>query len=285
MAKTGSMSRKPDHGPDDLYALRHSTAHVMAGAVLELFPEAKFGFGPPVTDGFYYDFDLPRALGPDDLAKIEERMRAMVQKDVPFERGELDVPGALKLFGDKHQEYKVDQIEKLDETIENGKVGIYTHDGFVDLCRGPHVERTGKIGPFKLMSVAGAYWRGDEHNAQLQRVYGTVWPDQQQLDAYLERLKEIERRDHRALGRDLELFRIDEELGSGLVLWLPNLSIVREELETWWRSEHRKRGYTLVYTPHIAHEKIYQRSGHLEKYGENMYGPLSLDEGTQNFWT
>src|SRR2546423_11114292 len=285
MAKTETkMSRKPDHGPDDLYALRHSTAHVMAGAVLELFPEAKFGFGPPVTDGFYYDFDLPRALQPDDLAKIEERMRAMVQKDVQFERSEMDVPQALEFFGKKHQDYKVDQIQKLDETIEAGKVGIYSHDDYVDLCRVPHVERTGKIGPFKLMSVAGAYWRGDEHNAQLQRIYGTVWPDQAQLDAYLERLKEIERRDHRSLGRDLELFRIDEELGSGLVLWLPNLSIVREELETWWRAEHRKRGYTLVYTPHIAHEKIYQRSGHLEKYGENMYGPLALDEGTQNFW-
>ena len=284
MAKTGSMSRKPDHGPDELYALRHSTAHVMAGAVLELFPEAKFGFGPPVTDGFYYDFDLPRALQADDLSKIEERMQAMVKQDVPFVRSEMAVPEALDFFGKKHQDYKVDQIQKLDETIEAGKVGIYTHDAFVDLCRGPHVERTGKIGPFKLMSVAGAYWRGDEHNAQLQRIYGTVWPTQAELDAYLERLKEIERRDHRALGRDLELFRIDEELGSGLVLWLPNLSIVREELETWWRAEHRKRGYTLVYTPHIAHEKIYQRSGHLEKYGENMYGPLSLDDGTQNFW-
>jgi len=284
MAKTGSMSRKPDHGPDDLYALRHSTAHVMAGAVLELFPDAKFGFGPPVTDGFYYDFDLPRPLQPDDLAKIEERMQAMVKKDVPFERSEMDVPQALDFFGKKHQDYKVDQIQKLDETIEAGTVGIYKHADFVDLCRGPHVERTGKIGPFKLMSVAGAYWRGDEHNAQLQRIYGTVWPTQTELDAYLERLKEIERRDHRALGRDLELFRIDEELGSGLVLWLPNLAIVREELETWWRAEHRKRGYTLVYTPHIAHEKIYQRSGHLEKYGENMYGPLPLDEGTQNFW-
>jgi len=284
MAKTDTkMGRKPDHGPDELYALRHSAAHVMAGAVLELFPDAKFGFGPPVTDGFYYDFDLPRALQPEDLAKIEERMAAMVKKDVPFERSELDVPQALALFEKMHQDYKVDQIQKLDETIEDGKVGVYRHDFFVDLCRGPHVERTGKIGPFKLMSIAGAYWRGDEHNAQLQRIYGTVWPDQAQLDAYLERLKEIERRDHRVLGRDLELFRIDEELGSGLVLWLPNLSIVREEIETWWRAEHRKRGYTLVYTPHIASEKIYQRSGHLEKYGENMYGPLVLDEN-QVFW-
>jgi threonyl-tRNA synthetase len=284
MPKTDTKTgRTPDHGPDDLYALRHSTAHVMAGAVLELFPEAKFGFGPPVTDGFYYDFDLPRALQPDDLAQIEERMQAMVKKDVPFERSELEVPEALTLFEEMHQDYKVDQIRKLDETIQDGKVGVYRHDFFVDLCRGPHVERTGKIGPFKLMSIAGAYWRGDEHNAQLQRIYGTVWPDRQQLDAYLERLKEIERRDHRVLGRDLELFRIDEELGSGLVLWLPNLSIVREEIENWWRAEHRQRGYTLVYTPHIASEKIYQRSGHLEKYRENMYGPLVLDEN-QIFW-
>src|SRR4030088_389889 len=285
MAKTDAnkMGRKTDTGSEELSALRHAAAHVMAGAVLELFPDAKFGFGPPVTDGFYYDFDLPRALQPDDLAKIEERMRAMVKKDVPFERSEMDVPQALAFFGQRHQDYKVDQIQKLDETIEDGKVGVYRHDAFVDLCRGPHVERTGKIGPFKLMPIAGADRRGDEHNAQLQRIYGTVWPTQADLDAYLEKLKEIERRDHRVLGRDLELFRIDEELGSGLVLWLPNLSIVREEIENWWRAEHRKRGYTLVYTPHIASEKIYQRSGHLEKYGENMYGPLVLDEN-QNFW-
>ncbi|HEX9268622.1 MAG TPA: threonine--tRNA ligase [Candidatus Limnocylindria bacterium] len=285
-------ARKPDHGDDPLYALRHSTAHVMAGAVLELFPDAKFGFGPPVADGFYYDFDLPRPLQPDDLARIEERMRAMVRKDLPFERDELDIPDALRLFGERHQDYKVDQIEKLDETVQDGRVSTYRHDDFVDLCRGPHVGRTGEIGRFKLMSIAGAYWRGDEHNPQLQRVYGTVWPTQAELDAYLERLKEIERRDHRTLGRDLELFRIDEELGSGLVLWLPNLSVVREELETWWRAEHHRRGYTLVYTPHIAHERTYQRSGHLEKYGENMYGPLLLDAGgssgseapRQSFW-
>ncbi|GAC1698239.1 MAG: threonine--tRNA ligase [Candidatus Limnocylindrales bacterium] len=280
--KSGQRSmRTPDHGSDALYALRHSTAHVLAGAVLELFPDAKFGFGPPVADGFYYDFELPRALTPADLAAIEERMRAMVKKDAAFERSEMSVPEALERFRAQHQDYKVDQIEKLDETIEGGKVGIYTHDTFADLCRGPHVERTGKIGPFKLMTIAGAYWRGDEHNAQLQRVYGTVWPTQAELDAHLARLEEIQRRDHRHLGRDLELFEIDEELGSGLVLWLPNLAIVREELETWWRSVHHAQGYTLVYTPHIAHERIYQRSGHLEKYGENMYGPLVLD---QNFW-
>jgi len=265
----------------------------MAGAVLELFPEAKFGFGPPVQDGFYYDFDLPRALTPEDLAKIEAKMQEVVRNDSPFERREMTVPDALRFFGERKQDYKVDQIKKLseggtdedsDDSVENGRISTYQHNGFVDLCRGPHVEKTGKIGPFKLLSIAGAYWRGNERNPQLQRIYGTVWPDQKQLDTYLTRLQEIEKRDHRVLGKELELFRIDEELGSGLVLWLPNLSIVREELEAWWRKIHHERGYTLVYTPHIAHEKIYQRSGHLEKYGENMYGPLALDEGTQNFW-
>jgi threonyl-tRNA synthetase len=291
MAKT---ERKADHGNEALYALRHSTAHVMAGAVLELFPGAKFGFGPPIQDGFYYDFDLPRALTPDDLGKIEAKMHEVVKGDTAFQRGEMTVSDALRFFGERKQDYKVDQIKKLaedgtdeesDDEVENGRVSTYQHNGFVDLCKGPHVEKTGKIGPFKLLSIAGAYWRGNERNPQLQRIYGTVWPDQKELDAYLTRLQEIERRDHRVLGKELELFRIDEELGSGLVLWLPNLSIVREELENWWRKVHHERGYTLVYTPHIAHEKIYQRSGHLEKYGaENMYGPLALDDGTQNFW-
>jgi len=281
MAKT---ERKADHGDERLYALRHSTAHVMAGAVMELIPEAKFGFGPPIADGFYYDFDLPRPLQPEDLEKIEAKMRDVVKGDHAFEHRDMSVPDALDLFGKKGQTYKVDQIEKLDEEVSEGKVSLYQHNGFVDLCRGPHVARTGEIKAFKLLSIAGAYWRGNERNPQLQRIYGTVWPSQKELDAYLERLKEIERRDHRVLGKELELFRIDDELGSGLVLWLPNLSIVREELEAWWRKVHHERGYTLVYTPHIANEKIYQRSGHLEKYGENMYGPLALDEGTQNFW-
>src|SRR5256885_11152024 len=281
------QERKPDRGAgaprreatdEKLYALRHSTAHVMAGAVLELMPDAKFGFGPPIADGFYYDFDLPRPLQPEDLERIEAKMREVAKANHAFEHRDMSVPEALEFFGKKGQTYKVDQIEKLDDEVSEGKVSLYQHNGFVDLCRGPHVARTGEIKAFKLLSIAGAYWRGNERNPQLQRIYGTVWPSQAELDAYLEKLNEIERRDHRELGKKLELFRLDEELGSGLVLWLPNLSIVREELETWWRKVHHERGYTLVYTPHIAHEKIYQRSGHLEKYGENMYGPLVLDD-------
>ena len=284
MAKT---ERKPDHGDEKLYALRHSTAHVMAGAVLELIPDAKFGFGPPIADGFYYDFELPRPLQPDDLEKIEAKMREVAKANVTFDHRDMSVPDALDYFRKRGQTYKVDQIEKLaqdgsdsqtDDVIEKGAVSIYQHNGFVDLCRGPHVKSTGEIKAFKLLSIAGAYWRGNERNPQLQRIYGTVWPNQADLDAYMAKLAEIERRDHRSLGRDLDLFKIDDELGSGLVLWLPNLSIVREELETWWRKVHHERGYTLVYTPHIANERIYQRSGHLEKYGENMYGPLVLDD-------
>src|SRR5438132_1102564 len=182
MAKT---ERKADHGDEKLYALRHSTAHVMAGAVLELIPDAKFGFGPPIADGFYYDFDLPRALQPEDLEKIEAKMREVVKADHPFEHRDMSVPEALAFFGKKGQTYKVDQIEKLaaegttsdsDDRVENGKVSLYQHDGFVDLCRGPHMARTGDIKAFKLLSIAGAYWRGSEHNPQLQRIYGTVWP-------------------------------------------------------------------------------------------------------------
>ncbi|MDO8506914.1 MAG: threonine--tRNA ligase [Candidatus Limnocylindria bacterium] len=293
--KERDRTDKEGHGDEKLYALRHSTAHVMAGAVLELIPDAKFGFGPPIADGFYYDFELPRPLTPEDLEKIEAKMREVAKANVPFEHRDMSVPEALDFFRARKQTYKIDQIEKLDAEVQDGKVSIYEHNGFVDLCRGPHVARTGEIGQtaFKLLSIAGAYWRGNERNAQLQRIYGTVWPRQEDLDAYLAKLVEIERRDHRVLGKELDLFKIDEELGSGLVLWLPNLSIVREELETWWRKVHHERGYTLVYTPHIAHEKIYQRSGHLEKYGEYMYGPLVLDDAGagataprsgQNFW-
>jgi threonyl-tRNA synthetase len=192
IAKT---ERKPDHGDEKLYALRHSTAHVMAGAVLDLIPDAKFGFGPPIADGFYYDFDVPRPLQPEDLGKIEAKM-----PDVPFEHRDMSVPEALEFFRGKKQLYKVEQIEKLaaegaskdsDDEVEDGKVSLYQHNGFVDLCRGPHVKSTGEIKAFKLLSIAGAYWRGNERNPQLQRIYGTVWPSQAELDAYMAKLAEI----------------------------------------------------------------------------------------------
>src|SRR2546428_6598857 len=192
MAKT---ERKPDHGDEALYALRHSTAHVMAGAVLELFPGAKFGFGPPVADGFYYDFDLPRALTPDDLGKIEAKMREVVKRDAPFEHRDMRVPEALKFFGDRKQDYKVDQIKKLaehgsdedtDDEVKDGQGSVYQHNGFVDLCRGPHVERTSKIGAFRLLSGAGAYWRGNEGNPQLHRDYGTARPTETELHQHLD---------------------------------------------------------------------------------------------------
>ncbi|MGH2378409.1 MAG: threonine--tRNA ligase [Candidatus Limnocylindria bacterium] len=279
MAK--DLGRRDKAAEDPLHPLRHSAAHVMAGAVMDLFPGTKLGIGPAIRNGFYYDLDVPRPIGPEDLAGIEARMREVVKADHPFERREMSREEGLRFFRERGQDYKVDLIESFEEAegADGGAVSIYEHGEFVDLCKGPHVKRTGEIKAFKLLSVAGAYWRGDETRPQLQRLYGTVWPSQKELDAYLERLKEIGRRDHRVLGRDLELFRIDEELGSGLVLWLPNLSVVREELEAWWRRVHHERGYTLVYTPHIASERIYQRSGHLEKYGENMYGPLLLDDG------
>ena len=269
----------------ELIPLRHSTAHVMAGAVLDLFPEAKLGIGPAIKDGFYYDFDLPRPLTPEDLAHIESRMRDVVRLNAPFVRETMSRDQGLRYFGERRQPYKVELIEGFDseEGASGGQVSIYKHAEFVDLCKGPHVARTGDIRAFKLLSVAGAYWRGDEHKPMLQRIYGTAWPSRQELEAYLAQLAEVERRDHRRLGTELELFQIDEELGSGLVLWLPNLSIVREELEAWWRRTHHERGYILVYTPHIASERIYQRSGHIEKYGENMYGPLELEEG-RRFW-
>ncbi len=285
MAK--QLGRRPQRGEEDpLHPLRHSAAHVMAGAVLDLFPGTKLGIGPAIKDGFYYDLATPRPLAPDDLPRIEERMREVARADVPFEHSEMSREEGLRFFRERGQDLKVELIASFDkaEGADAAGVSIYRHGDFVDLCKGPHIDRTGRLTAFKLMSIAGAYWRGDEARPQLTRVYGTVWPSQGELDSYLTHLKEIERRDHRVLGRDLELFRIDDELGSGLVLWLPNLSVVREELEAWWRRSHHERGYTLVYTPHIAHEKIYQRSGHLEKYRENMYGPLQLDDGTQEFW-
>lgn len=268
------MSVEPEDSSEyELARMRHSCAHLMAEAVQELFPDAKFGIGPAIEQGFYYDFELPRALTPDDLADIESRMRSNQAKAEPFRRKEVSRDQALRLFGTNP--YKVELIEGLDggETIST-----YQQGTFLDLCRGPHVQTTAEIGPFKLQSIAGAYWRGDEHRPMFQRIYGTAWPTQAELDAHLARLEEARRRDHRRLGKDLDLFSTSDEIGPGLILWHPKGAVVRYLVEQFEHKEQFDRGYDLVYTPHIASAKIYQTSGHLETYRENMYAPMSIEE-------
>ena len=272
---------------EKLHRVRHSAAHVMADAVKEMFPDAKIAIGPAISDGFYYDFDLPRSLTPEDLETLEKRMRAIIKGRYPFEYRELSADEARELFAD--QPYKLELIDGLAVGHENedGEVmegpaeaiSVYTHHTFTDLCRGPHVENTRDIpaNGFKLLKVAGAYWRGSEHNPMLQRIYGTAWTSKDELQAYLDRLEEIERRDHRRLGKQLDLYSIDQEIGPGLVLWHPNGSVIRHEVETFWRNEHIRRGYSLVYTPHIASEEIYKRSGHLEAYTDMMYAPMDIE--------
>ncbi len=257
----------------ELARMRHSAAHLMAEAVQELFPDVKFGIGPAIADGFYYDFDLPRSLTPDDLREIERRMEVHRKANEAFERNVVSREEALATFGDNP--YKVELIEgfPIGETITT-----YQQGDFLDLCRGPHVASTGKIGPFQLLSIAGAYWRGDEHRPMLQRIYGTAWPTQDELDAYLNRLEEAQKRDHRKLGRELDLYSVSEEIGPGLILWHPKGAMVRYLVEQFEQQEQIKRGYDLVYTPHIASARIYEISGHLETYHENMYAPMSIEE-------
>ncbi|MGI8975626.1 MAG: threonine--tRNA ligase [Thermomicrobiales bacterium] len=262
-----------DQAEYELARMRHSTAHLMAEAVQELFPDAKFGIGPAIDNGFYYDFDLPRPLIPDDLKEIEKRMLKNRKKNDRFERREVSRSEALEIFGDNP--YKVELINDLPE---DEVISTFQQGQFLDLCRGPHVESTKKIGPFKLQSVAGAYWRGNEHRPMLQRIYGTAWSTKDELHAYLERLEEAQRRDHRRLGKDLDLFSVSEEIGPGLILWHPKGGMVRYLVEQFEQQEQLARGYDLVYTPHIASEKIYQRSGHLQTYRENMYSPMSIED-------
>ena len=259
---------------NELDALRHSTSHVMAQAVLEMFPEARLGIGPPIEDGFYYDFDLPRSLTPEDLTAIETRMREIIQGAHPFVRREVSREEALKLFAD--QPYKLELIEEMGE---DEVISTYTHDGFTDLCAGPHLEHTGQIPPdgFKLLSIAGAYWRGDERQPMLQRIYGTVWPSHEDLETYLQRQEEIEKRDHRRLGKELDLFSIHPELGAGLILWHPKGGLIRAIAEDFWHQEHLKWGYDLVYSPHIGRAWLWGTSGHLDFYRENMYSPLDIE--------
>ncbi len=261
--------------PEGLDILRHSASHVMAEAVLSMFPEGKTAIGPATKEGFYYDFDLPRPLTEEDLAEVEKRMTASIRAKKPFRRREVPAGEARDLFRD--QPYKRELLEGIEG--EGETVSLYTHGTFTDLCRGPHVPHTGWLKPdaVRLLSVAGAYWRGDERRPMLQRIYGTAFHDAEGLEAFLERREEIARRDHRRLGKELDIYSIDPDFGPGLVLWHPAGSTVRRVIEDFWVREHRKRGYEIVYTPHLASEEIFKKSGHLEAYSDMMYAPMEIE--------
>jgi threonyl-tRNA synthetase len=255
-----------------LEMMRHSAAHVMAEAVQSLFPGAKFGIGPAIEDGFYYDFELPRALVPEDLAAIEAKMREIIAADSPFVREEASKAKAQKLFSE--QPYKLELIKELpDKTVT-----IYRQGSFIDLCRGPHVDSTNEVKAFKLTNIAGAYWRGDERRPMLQRIYGVVFDTPAELEDYLSRLAEAAKRDHRKLGKELDLFSIHEDAGPGLVHWHPKGALLRQLIEDFWRQEHRKRGYDIVFTPHISKVGLWKISGHWDFYRESMYSPMDVDE-------
>jgi threonyl-tRNA synthetase len=262
-------------GGEALYRMRHSAAHVLATAVTELFPEVKVAGGPPVENGFYYDFARPTPFTPEDLERIEARMREIVAADQPFEYAEISRDEARKLWESRGEIYKLHFLSQIPEVA---KVTTYRNGPFLDLCRGPHVESTGKLKAFKLTHVAGAYWLGSEKNEMLQRIYGTAFATQAELDEHLKRIEESLKRDHRRLGRELDLYSIHEEVGPGLVHWHPKLGMVRHVLEGFWKEEHLKAGYQLVYTPHIASEKLYTISGHLQNYADIMYSPMLIDD-------
>jgi threonyl-tRNA synthetase len=255
----------------DVETMRHSAAHVMAESVRAIFPDAKFAIGPAIENGFYYDFGLPRALTLDDLPVIEARMKEIIKADLPFTRQEVTKAEGRKVFAD--QPFK---LELIDE-IEDDKVSVYRQGEFRDLCRGPHIKATGEIKTFKLTSIAGAYWKGDECRPMLQRVYGVAFKKEAELADYLKKVEEAARRDHRKLGRELDLFSIHEEFGPGLVHWHPKGAMVRRIVEDFWKEEHLKRGYDLVYTPHIAKVDLWKTSGHWEFYRENMYSPMEVE--------
>ena len=279
------------------HVLRHSTSHVLAQAVTQLFPGAKFSIGPAITDGFYYDFDLPNAqtFSEDDLQAIETRMRAIIAADQPFVRSEMSIDAALALFAD--QPYKCEIIQRvcelgdaavdLEENADagevdpGGSVSVYRNSAeFVDMCRGPHVPSTAKLGHFKLMKVAGAYWRGNEKGPMLQRIYGTAWESKAALDEHLQRLIEAEKRDHRKLATELDLLSFPTELGGGLAVWHPKGALVRKLMEDYSRDRHENGGYQFVFTPHLANAKLFETSGHLAWYKDGMYPPMEMDNGT-----
>ena len=259
---------------DALYPLRHSSAHVLATAVRQLFPQAAIGFGPPIDDGFYYDFEVPRPFTPEDLERIEARMQEVVKADYPFVREEVDRAAARQRFKDDPL-----KLERLEELKDDEVISVYTDGPFVDLCRGPHVPSTGHVKHFKLLHAAGAYWRGDSRRQMLQRIYGTVYFTKDDLDADLRRREEAEKRDHRVLGKQLDLFSIQEDIGPGLILWHPRGAVIQFELRRLIEDEVLRRGYDLVYTPHVTREQLFIRSGHLPWYEHNQYPAMAAAAG------
>ncbi len=267
---------QPQKGPVSLDALRHSVSHIMADAVLRLFPEGKVAIGPPIENGFYYDFDLPRALTDDDLPAIEAEMRKILAEAGDFTQSSMSREEAVARLKESGQDYKVELLEDIPEGEE---ITFYDHGTWSDLCEGPHVENAKQIRPdaFKLTSVAGAYWRGDSDKAMLQRIYGTAWFSKKDVRLYMDYLEEIKKRDHRRLGRELDLFSLNPDFGAGLVFWHSKLGHVRRQLEQWWWDLHYADNYWPVYTPHVAGEPVFEQSGHLQNYADMIWAPMDVD--------
>ncbi len=258
----------------DLETLRHSAAHLMAQAVQRLYPETKVTIGPVIEDGFYYDFDRKEPFRPEDLEKIEETMREIVKENLTIARRELPRDEAVKMFRDMGEGFKVEIIESIDSTEP---LSIYTQGEFTDLCRGPHVDATSRLKAFKLLTTSGAYWRGDERNPMLQRIYGTAWQTPKELKLYLKRLEEAKKRDHRKLGKELDLYSVSDAVGPGLILWHPKGARIRSIIEDFWKKEHYKNGYELVYTPHAAKVDLWKTSGHMDFYKDNIFSPMEIE--------
>src|SRR6202795_346182 len=279
------LSRPLDHNtnlsiltakdPDAVQVFRHSAAHLLAAAVLELYPNVKLGVGPPIENGFFYEFVREQPFTPEDLEKIEAKMHELAAKNIPNERKWIPKPEALELYRKSNQEFKCELVEeKADEPM----VSFYTTGKFIDFCRGPHIPSTGRIKAFKLMNVGGAYWKGQEGNPQMQRIYGACFVDQKELDAYLHRIEEAKRRDHRRLGTELDLFSIQDEAGPGLIFWHPKGGIIRKQMEDWLRTELIRHGYDLVFTPHIMRLHLWEVSGHTDFYRSSMFGPMEVEK-------